>query len=55
MEGLLNMTKSIGGNVSVPMATTRESADDMEEESGNCRSACGGVSVCHGGIVLCFP
>jgi hypothetical protein len=54
MEGLLDMTKSIGGNVSVPMATTRESADDMEEESGNCRSACGGVSVCHGGIVLCF-
>ena len=26
------MTKSVGDNVSVPMATTRESADDMREE-----------------------
>ena len=55
MEEGLNMTKSIGGDVSVQMATTRESADNMEEESGSCRSACGGVPVCHGGIVLYFP
>ena len=55
MEGWLNVTKSIGGNVSVPMATTRESADDMGEESGSCQSVCGGVPACHGGIVLCFP
>ena len=54
MEGLLNMTKSIGGDESVPMARTRESADDMEEESGSCRSACGGVSVCHGGDSFMF-
>ena len=55
MEGCLKMTKSIGDDVSVPMATTRESADDMGEESGSCRSVCGGVPVCHGGIALCFP
>ena len=47
MEGWLNVTKSIGGDVSVPMATTRESTDDMEGESGSCRSVCGGVPVCH--------
>ena len=28
MEGWLNVTKSISGDVSVPMATTRKSADD---------------------------
>ena len=55
MEEGLDVTKSIGDDVSVPMATTRESADDMEGESGSCRSVCGGVPVCHGGIVLCFP
>ena len=49
------MTKSIGGDVSVLMAMTRESADDMDGESGSCRSVCGGVPVCHGGLVLCFP
>ena len=49
------MTKSIGGDVSVLMATTREAADDAEEELEGCRSACGGVPVCHGRIVLCFP
>jgi len=37
------------------MAMSRESADDMEGESGRCRSVCGGVPVCHGGVVLCFP
>ena len=55
MEGWLNVTKSVGDDVSVPMATTRESADDMEGASGSCRSVCGGVPVCQGGIVLCFP
>ena len=30
MEEGSNMTKSIGDDVSVPMAMTRESADDME-------------------------
>jgi len=55
MEEGLNVTKFIGGDVSVPMATTREFADDIERESGSCRSVCGGVPVCHGGIVLCFP
>ena len=49
------MTKSIGDDVFVPMATTRESADDTEDAPGNCRSVCGGVPVCHGRIVLCFP
>ena len=37
------------------MAMTGESADDTEGESGSCRSVCGGVPVCHGGIALCFP
>jgi len=32
MEGWLNVTKSVGDDVSVLMATTRESADDMEGE-----------------------
>ena len=55
MEGRLNVTKSIGDDVFVPMATTREFADDVEEEPEGCRSACGGVPVCHRRIVLCFP
>ena len=45
MEGWLNVTKSIGDDVFVPMATTRESADDMEGEPRSCRSAYGGVPV----------
>jgi len=49
------VTKSIGDDVFVPMAMTREPADDMEGEPGSCRSACGGVLVCHVRIVLCFP
>jgi len=48
MEEGLNVTKSVGGDVSVPMAMTRECADDMEGESGSYRSVCGGVPVCHG-------
>jgi len=55
MEGRLNMAKSTGDDVFVPMAITGESADDAEEESKGCRSACAGVPVCHGRIVLCFP
>ena len=55
MERWLHVTKSVGDDVSVPMATTRESADDMREEFENCRSVCEGVLVCHGGIALCFP
>jgi len=54
MEGWLNVTKSIGDDVFVPMATTRVSADDMGEESGSCRSVCGGVPVCHRGWLYVF-
>jgi len=54
MEGWLNVTKSIGDDVFVPMATTRESTDDMGEESRSCRSVCGGVPVCHGGWLYVF-
>ena len=49
------MTKSVGDDVFVPMTMTRESADDTEGEPGSCRSACGGVLVCHVRIVLRFP
>jgi len=52
MEEWLNETKSIGDDVFVPIATTREFADEIEGESGSCRSVCGGVPVCHGEIVL---
>ena len=38
MEGRLNMTKSIGDDVFVLMATTGESANDAEEEPEGCRS-----------------
>ena len=55
MEELLSVTKSVGDDVSVPMATTRESADAMEGESGSCRSAGGDVLVCPERIVLRFP
>ena len=55
MEGRLNMTKSIGDDVFVPMATTGESANDAEEGPKGCRSPCGDVPVYHGRIVLCFP
>jgi len=55
MEGRLNMTKSIGDDVFVPMATTRKSTDDAEEEPKGCRSVCGGIPVGHRRIVLCFP
>ena len=41
MEGWLNVTKSIGDDVFVLMAMTREFADDTEEEPGSCRSARG--------------
>ena len=49
------MTKSISDDVFVPMAATGESANDAEERPKGCRSTCGGVPVCHGRIVLCFP
>ena len=55
MKGWSNGTESVGDDVFVPMATTRESAHNAEEEPGGCRSACGGVPVCHGRIVLYFP
>ena len=51
----LNVTKSTGDDVSVPMATIRQSADNAGKEFGSCRSACGGVPVRHEEIVLCFP
>ena len=57
MKERLNVTKSVGGDVSVPMAMMRKSADDYgkgiaddaKEESGSCQLSCGGVSVCHEG------
>ena len=49
------MTKSIGDDVFVPMAITKESADGTKGESGSCGSAVGGVLVCHERIVLRFP
>ena len=55
MEGRLDVTKSIGNDVFVPMTITRESADNAEKEPGGCRSACGGVPVCYGRTVLYFP
>jgi len=55
MEGWLNVTKSIGDDVFVPMAITKESADGTEEESGGRRSAGGDVLVCPVRIVLRFP
>ena len=55
MEGWTNVIKSISGDMSVPMATTRKSADDLEGEPGGCRSVCGVVRVRHGRIVLYFP
>jgi len=36
------------------MTMTRESGNDTEGESGSCRSVCGDVPACHGGIALCF-
>jgi len=55
MEEGSNVIKPTDDDVSVLMAMIRESADDMGGEPGGCRSVCGGVSVWHGGIVLCFP
>ena len=55
MEEWLNVAKSIGGDVFVPMAMTEKSADDTEGESGSCRSAYGDVLVCHERMVLRFP
>jgi len=55
MEGWLNVTKCIGDDVFVLMAMIKESADDTEGEPGSCRSACGGVLVCHVRMVSCFP
>ena len=55
------MIKSISGDMSVPMVTTRSLpmtrgyADDMEGEPGGCRLVCGVVRIRHGRIVLCFP
>jgi len=54
MEGWLNVTKSVVDDVPVPMAATRESADDIGGEPGICRSGCRGVPVCPGGIILIF-
>jgi len=46
MKGQLNVAKSMGGDVF---------ADDSEVEPEDYRLAYGGVLVCHGRIVLCFP
>ena len=46
MKGQLNVAKSMGGDVF---------ADDSEVEPEDYRLAYGGVPVCHGRIVLCFP
>ena len=55
MEGWLNVTKSIGDDVFVPMAIMKESADGTKGESGSYRSAGGCVLVCHERIVFRFP
>ena len=55
MKEGLNVTKSIGGDVSVPMAMTRRSADATKGESGSCRLAGGDVLVRPVRTVLPFP
>ena len=55
MEGLLSVTKSVGDDVSVPMAMARKSADAPKGESGSCRLAGGDVLVCPVRTVLPFP
>ena len=55
MEGLLSVTKFIGDDVSVPMATIRRSADATKGESGSWRLAGGDVLVCPVRTVLPFP
>ena len=64
MKVRLNVTKSVDGDLSMPMATTKKSADDYDK--GVCRWYGGRVrklpiglwrcsSLSRGGIVLCFP
>ena len=62
MKGQLNVTKSMSGDAFMPMVSLafvdgydEESADDSEREHEGCRLVHGGVPVCHGRIVLCFP
>ena len=43
------MTKSMGDDVFVAMAITKEPTDGTKEESGSYRLAGRGVPVCHGG------
>ena len=40
---------------SVSTVANGESADDTAGRLGGCRLVRGGVPVCHGRIVLCFP
>jgi len=56
-----NMTKSKSGDAFVPMVSVvfadgydKRSADDSRGEREGCLT-CGGVPVCYGRIVLCFP
>ena len=49
------MAMFTGGDVPVPMAAIRKSADDSEGEYEGCRLVHGGVPVCYGRLVLCFP
>jgi len=56
------MTKSKSGDAFVPMVSVvfadgydKKSADDSGGEREGCRLTCGGVPVCYGRIVLCFP
>jgi len=62
MKRRLNETKSMSSDVFMPMVSVNlvdgydeESADDSEGEHEGCRLVHGGVPVCHGRIVLCFP
>ena len=48
------MTKSMGDDVFVPMAITKEPTDGTKEESGSYRLAGRGVPVCHRGDSFMF-
>jgi len=61
MRKQLNVTKSRGSDVFVPMTSinadghNRRSADGSKGKRGGCRLICGGAPVGYKGVVLCFP
>ena len=59
MRRQLDMARSMGGDVFMSMAVLTvadgEFADDVEGRLGGCQLVYGGIPVCHGRIVLCFP